>query len=445
MSKDTPITTNKLEWAVNQAYALLFPLNYFVDVHSHGACEFCQMDLGILSSIQSQPSSSNRGTNERRNNRAYSESNDGLDTVYQGRLASMGIVPSKLEPFRVTDIANGVYADESDPLGRAWYHIPNLGAKFCDAVRKYSIVANYREAHVIARKKSKDSECMWIGIVGDPASYTTGSKRHLIDLMLRNPGQSFDNSSRRHHAKVRSNRTSVAGKRRKRRRRRFQFPPGDSRNESEGSHGTANQPGRIHKNRTGLNREKPGSGDDDEHDSVMDEDADSFSSQLSTTPSVLSMDQQVSNSYDFAVRETVGNASPPPHELTYFKRPAMNRFGLPHSASAGLSINTSYSHNDKGVWGFDSVYKDPVLYALREPPLPSPEAGRMFYLSRFDNGNIVTSNPQHQSYMLSANGMPRPRSPTISSTSYNTTNVRKYSVADLNELLISSDGHTPSV
>jgi hypothetical protein len=177
----------------------------------------------------------------------------------------------------------------------------------------------------------------------------------------------------------------------------------------------------------------------DDHDSGIDEDEDidSSASQLSTTPSVLSMDQQISNPYDFSLRE-MANASPHPYEYTGNKERLLNRCGLPH-ASSSLSINTAHNPYDKGVWGFDSVYKDPVLYALREPPLPSPEAGRMFHLSRFDVGSTSYQQPQQPSAFL------RPRSPTVYAPGNSAAGPRKYSVADLNELLLSSDSPSQSM
>jgi len=436
MSKDSTATTNKLEWAVNQAYVtiVLHALYY-----SHGACEFCQMDLNIITSGQANQSVSNRNSNERRQHRSYGDTAESSDILYQGRLASMGIIPSKLEPFKTTDISNGIYADESDPLGRTWYHIPNLGAKFCDAVRKYSIVANYREAHVIARKKSKDSECMWIGIVGDPATYTTGSKRHIIDMMLRNPGQSFDGGTRRHHAKIRTNRTAAAGKRRKRRRRRYPFLS-DSRNETESSNSDS-ATRRIPDSRIRSGRATPELDGDlpmDEVSDVEHEDSGANSSSpASSTPSVLSMDQQVSNPFDFHIRDTV---SPPPARLPANAKPQviprLAKFTLPDSTNM-LNVNTDAPHALERDWEFVSVYRDPVQYALREPPLPSPDSGRVFSFNRLDSRTTpsATRARHHQPV--------HPKSPTVNTSSH--TGIRKYSVTDLNELLVSSDGFNVTI
>ena len=296
------------------------------------------------------------------------------DSSLQSKVSQSASGSPKLEPFRQCDMERGVYTDENDPLGRVWYHIPNLGPKFCDAVRKYSIIANYREAHVIARKKSKDSECMWVGIVGDPAAYTTGSKRHIIDLMLRNPGQSFDQSSRRHHSRVRINRTTASGKRRKRRRRRMVYAAG--RPESDGSHRSIEK----------LSEERSGG-----LSSGRDTPSDQESSQMSTTPSCKENDGVL---YGFSVREHL--ISPP---LVARRN---RRFGLPDPT---LTVRTDLENHQFRDW-LDSLDKDPTLFALREPPLPSPEHANLFYLAaKYD----------------------RRFSPRVAP--------RKYSVADLNELL----------
>ena len=433
MSKDSTTTTNKLEWAVNQAYVFH---DTYPSTRRHGACEYCQMDLNIIMSGQTnQSTTSNRNSNDRRHHRSYGDSVDSSDTLYQGRLASMGIIPSKLEPFKTTDISNGIYADESDPLGRTWYHIPNLGAKFCDAVRKYSIIANYREAHVIARKKSKDSECMWIGIVGDPATYTTGSKRHLIDMMLRNPGQSFDGGSRRHHAKIRTNRTTTAGKRRKRRRRRYPFLS-DSRNESESSN-SISAPRRGPDGRSRSRRSTPALEEDQAMDEVTnaepDDSGELSSTPVSSTPSVLSMDHQVSNPFDFHIRETV--SSPPtrgPGLSRQHMNPRLAKFNLPEPTNT-LNINTDQVPAPERDWGFVSVYRDPVQYALREPPLPSPDAGKVFSFNRMESRPTPSISKLNQpTYPV------HPRSPTVNTMGHS--GIRKYSVSDLNDLLVSADG-----
>jgi hypothetical protein len=435
MSKDSQSTTNKLEWAVSQAYVIeTFTIE--CNPFRHGACEFCQMDLSIITSGQANHAVSNRASSERRQNRVYTDSTDASDSVYQGKLASMGIIPSKLEPFKATDISNGTYADESDPLGRTWYHIPNLGAKFCDAVRKYSIVANYREAHVIARKKSKESECMWIGIVGDPATYTTGSKRHLIDMMLRNPGQSFDNGIRRQSSKVRVNRAVPTCKRRKRRRRRYPFLS-DSRNETESSNsGSVTRRDTEARARSVLQRtEAVRNQPTEEHSNGEDEDSvDLPSSPSSSTPSVLSMDQQVSNSFDFQVRDMIG--SPPSRSNGNAKVHTvgkLSKFKLP-GGTTSLSINSATTTVPDRDWEFNSVYRDPVLYALKEPPLPSPDAGKVFTFNRCDS-RLISAGARH-----CHNPYPpgHPRSPRLLMSGQDV--VRKYSVSDLNELLVSSDG-----
>lgn len=302
---------------------------------------------------------------------------------------------SKLEPFRASDISNGIYADEVDQLGRVWYHIPNLGPKFCDAVRKYSIIANFKEAHVIARKRSKESECMWVGIVGDPATYTTGSKRHLIEFMMRNPGLNIDQSGRRQHTRIRTNKASNPLKKRRKKRRRMPFT--SSRSDSSDV-SSANDTQSKHRSRN-LGADKGVTPDDL---NVMSE-SDEESSAMSTTPSVLSIERQESGQYGFSVRDMTSASPPPPNE----PRQKQSLFTLPHPSS--------YSSQPRSDW-FDSVLRDPTLFALREPPMPSPESAKTCTLSR-----------------LSFNYPPHPASPVVPSVP------RKYSVEDLNELLVKSD------
>jgi hypothetical protein len=362
------------------------------------------MDLAILTTFPS-PQVANRGNNERRLNRAHPQENsdayvfkDGIfidqphrDVISNSKTSTHSTNIGKLEPFLSTDLSNGIYADPSDPLGRVWYHIPNLGPKFCDAVRKYSIIANFREAHVIARKRSKESECMWVGIVGDPASYTTGSKRHLIDLMLRNPGVSIPQSGRRQQVRTRQTKPHGQLKKRRRKRRRTALSNSQSSevSPSEGLIGS--------QRRKGLNlgvQSARSVTDDRISGSPSGEDE---SSRLSTTPSVMSVDRQRSGQYGFHVRD-ISNVSPPPLRAHANLKP--NLFSLPNP--------TSYSGPVLEDW-IDSVNRDPALFALREIPLPSPEAGKILYVR------------------------PNPPSPTLQ------TAVRKYSVEDLNELLKQCD------
>ena len=76
---------------------------------------------------------------------------------------------------------DGVYRDESDPDERSWYHIPNFGRKFFDALRKYYMVReNGQEIRVAIKRPDKDSFCTWVGIVGHPRHYSTGGKRPKI-------------------------------------------------------------------------------------------------------------------------------------------------------------------------------------------------------------------------------------------------------------------------
>ena len=76
---------------------------------------------------------------------------------------------------------DGVYKDESDPDERTWYHIPNFGRKFFDALRKYYMVReNGQEIRVSIKRPDKDSYCTWVGIVGHPRHYSTGGKRPKV-------------------------------------------------------------------------------------------------------------------------------------------------------------------------------------------------------------------------------------------------------------------------
>lgn len=394
-------------------------LSYLYTIR-HGTCPFCQMDLSILLANQSSAPNTNRNGSERRASRSYNDSSETyeafrkymhplyrFDAIYHGRLASMGIIPSRLDPFRGTDISNGVYADSSDSLGRVWYHIPNLGPKFCDAVRKYSIVANYREAHVIARKRSKDSECMWIGIVGDPASYTTGSKRHIIDLMLRNPGQSFDQSTRRQQGRNRSNRSSLSGKRRKRRRRRFQL----------------SQETRSIEDITTVETSLIMGDDDKKDDAGSCDDSDQDSSQASSTPSVFSLELPEPTSYRFSLRE---NSTSPPQPITLQTQGQflVSRARI-HLPSPSNFISQTRASN-RG-WNFSPLMDDPAIYAFREPPIPSPEPGKHFELHKA----FVSSAA------ISGTGYQRPLSPLVVGPG----SQRRYSVSDLNELLMMSDSN----
>ena len=309
------------------------------------------------------------------------------DIAPSGKSYAQSVSLTKLEPFQPTDLSNGIYADANDPLGRVWYHIPNLGPKFCDAVRKYSIIANFREAHVIARKRSKESECMWVGIVGDPASYTTGSKRHLIDLMLRNPGVNIPPTGRRQHVRSRQSKPHGQLKKRRRKRRRTTLSTGNSSEVSQSEcvigHRTHNDG--ISSMRCMIDDRASGS------PSAEDE-----SSRLSTTPSVMSFERQRSGQYGFHVREISGTSPP----LGTESRPRPKFLTLPNP--------TSYAGPVLEDW-IDSVNRDPALFALREIPLPSPEASKIIYIQ------------------------PNPPSPALQPT------LRKYSVEDLNELLKQSD------
>jgi len=315
-----------------------------------------------------------------------------IDGESADRHVLASLAAPKLDPFRPTDLPRGVFADASDSLGRVWYHIPNLGPKFCDAVRKYSVVANFREAHVIARKKSKDSECMWIGIVGDPAEYTTGSKRHIIEFMFRNPGLALDQSAnRRAHTRIRTNKTINPLKKRRRKRRRPVFPI----LKTDSSCG-------------GLSLEERVSPQDDtaeptdslsEAGSSADDD---ISSHTSSTPSMIAIDRQVSGQYGFGLREAASSPLLPLAPANITASEAKSKLNLPPATSI-LSLERG------GDW-LDTIHTGAHFYMLREPPVPSPEARKTFSLHKSNE----------------------PPSPEVKV-------VRKYSVEDLNQLLTTSE------
>ncbi len=147
------------------------------------------------------------------------------------------------------------------------------------------------------------------------------------------------------------------------------------------------------------------------------------------------MDQQVSNSFDFQVRDMIG--SPRQSRLSGDAKvhsiAKLSKFKLP-DATGTLSINSATTPAVDRDWDFNSVYRDPVLYALREPPLPSPDAGKVFSFKRCDSrlqSAVVKQsyNPVHLAH---------PRSPRVSTSTQDV--ARKYTVTDLNELLVSADG-----
>jgi len=73
---------------------------------------------------------------------------------------------------------DGVFKDMHDPEERTWFHIPNFGRKFFDALRKYYMVTDSgQEIRVAIKRPDKESFCTWVGIVGNPRHYSTGGKR----------------------------------------------------------------------------------------------------------------------------------------------------------------------------------------------------------------------------------------------------------------------------
>ena len=317
------------------------------------------------------------------------------EVALQSRLAASGLTTAKLEPFKMTDVPNGIFVDETDPLGRVWYHIPNLGPKFCDAVRKYSIIANYREAHVVARKRSKESQCMWVGIVGDPAEYTTGSKRHLIDFLLRNPGMNLDQSgNKRNQTRLRTFKTLNPLKKRRRRRRKTQML--DSRAES--SEGSSLENRKINSENLPDSDDPLKSRMNDLDSEISSEDMEDDSSLVSTTPSVIPVERQGSGDFAFEVRDHV--SASPPILASQPQRQKIKEFALPNATAHN-------SQSSRGDW-LDTASRDPAFFALREPPLPSPDGAKIFSFIKND-----------------------PASPTLKPN-------RKYSVEDLNELLVKS-------
>jgi hypothetical protein len=312
------------------------------------------------------------------------------------RLAVAGLAMNKLEPFRSSDLAKGIYVDDADQLGRVWYHIPNLGPKFCDAVRKYSVVANFREAHVIARKKSKESECMWVGIVGDPGEYTTGSKRHVIEFMLRNPGAATEQAQNR-RAQTRSRATKLANPLKKRRRKKRRGSVLSIRVDSSTSSKSPNEqecvalPIGSDRNSLAADNQRIASEDDES------------SSQMSTTPSLLSVERQPSGNYAFGVSENTASPQPSPSSIAVSSDASKLKFySLPRPTS------TSYRATRQDDW-LGNLISDKNTFALRDPQLSSPEGMKPF-----------------------SSKLAYPPSPEIRV-------VRKYSVEDLNVLLSNSE------
>jgi hypothetical protein len=78
------------------------------------------------------------------------------------------------DPQQLRYVPSGVFTSES----RTWYHVPNFGRKFFDALRKYYIVeSDGTESRVVIKRPEKDSYCTWVGITGNPRNYSTGGKR----------------------------------------------------------------------------------------------------------------------------------------------------------------------------------------------------------------------------------------------------------------------------
>lgn len=368
------------------------------------------MDLAILAAPPgAQPAS--RSAAERRTSRFYSQDPleryavpdiisvstlSSSEVVLQSRLAASGLGASKLEPFRVSDMSNGIFADTTDPLGRVWYHIPNLGPKFCDAVRKYSIIANYREAHVVARKRSKESQCMWVGIVGDPAEYTTGSKRHLIDFLLRNPGMNLEQSGgKRNQSRSRTLRALNPLKKRRRRRRRIHI----TESRAESSEGSSLENRNIYGENIPECNEQDGKSKLSQRDAeISSEDVEDDSSLVSTSPSVIPVERQGSGEFAFDVRDQTNSSPALPNSQA--PKPKLKEFALPYASS-------HKSHASRGDW-LDAANRDPTFFALREPPMPSPNGPKVFGFIRNE-----------------------PPSPFVQTS-------RKYSVEDLNDLLAKS-------
>ena len=254
-------------------------------------------------------------------------------------------------------------------------------------------MVNLREASVIARKKSKDSECMWLGIVGDPADYTTGSKRHIIEFMLRNPGITLEHSlNRRNSSRVRINKNLNPLKKRRRKRRRptYQAVKSDVSGASSDS---------------GKQQIDGSSGHIDAFSgsSFSDSETDNISSESSITPSMISVDRQTSGQYGFGFRDTTGSPPPPVSvAIANANDSRQSQLTLP-PASSTISVD------QVGDW-FDSINKGAYTFVLREPHLTSPEAAKQFSFSR----------------------SLQPPSPEIKV-------VRKYSIEDLNQLLAESD------
>jgi hypothetical protein len=125
----TDLSSNKLEWAVTQSF---------------GSCTHCHMDISLLAPTPSPQVTGSRVSIDRRGSRsspmelvdlyvscfaAISSIRSDINSTDKAALISLA--NAKLGPFRQTNLGAGIYADDNDPLGRVWYHIPNLGARVC--------------------------------------------------------------------------------------------------------------------------------------------------------------------------------------------------------------------------------------------------------------------------------------------------------------------------
>lgn len=100
-------------------------------------------------------------------------------TVKRVRVGSDSLLASDVEMEEFVAASPGFVPDGIYREGdRAWYHVPNYGRKFFDALRKYYVLGEDGcEVRVLIKRPEKDALCTWIGVQGNPRNYSTGGKR----------------------------------------------------------------------------------------------------------------------------------------------------------------------------------------------------------------------------------------------------------------------------
>jgi hypothetical protein len=236
---------------------------------------------------------------------------------------------------------------------------------------------------------------MWIGICGDPSEYSTGSKRHIIEFMLRNPGIALDQSSnRRNTSRLRTSKSMNPLKKRRRKRRRPTIAVAKANVSESSPEYSTGQPDQSHGSLDGMSGTT----------SPADSEYDNVSSESSGTPSMISIERQTSGHFNFGLRDTAGSPPPPPVAITVPNQSeGQGQISVLPTASSTLAID------QVGDW-FDSINTGRYMFVLREPHLVSPEGAKAFTFSR----------------------TLQPASPEIKIA-------RKYSLDDLNKLLAESE------